>query len=51
MIERKFQQADEELIQLRGNLKQYENLVEEYKAQVSWLVLWPVMSYYSFLVK
>ncbi|XP_052092017.1 outer dense fiber protein 2-like isoform X5 [Mytilus californianus] len=33
-IEAKFRQADEELIQLRGNLKQYENLVEEYKSQV-----------------
>ncbi|XP_071157399.1 outer dense fiber protein 2-like isoform X6 [Mytilus edulis] len=33
-IEAKFRQADEELVQLRGNLKQYENLVEEYKSQV-----------------
>ncbi|XP_052092013.1 outer dense fiber protein 2-like isoform X1 [Mytilus californianus] len=34
-IEAKFRQADEELIQLRGNLKQYENLVEEYKSQMN----------------
>ncbi|KAJ8300949.1 hypothetical protein KUTeg_022468 [Tegillarca granosa] len=33
-IENKFKQADEELLQLRGNLKQYENLVEEYRSQV-----------------
>ncbi|XP_063422146.1 outer dense fiber protein 2-like isoform X4 [Mytilus trossulus] len=34
-IEAKFRQADEELVQLRGNLKQYENLVEEYKSQMN----------------
>ncbi|XP_033732393.1 outer dense fiber protein 2-like isoform X7 [Pecten maximus] len=32
-IEEKFRAADEELVQLRGNLKHYENLVEEYKSQ------------------
>lgn len=34
-IETKFAQADEELMQLRSNLKHYENLVDEYKSQVS----------------
>ncbi|XP_052220728.1 outer dense fiber protein 2-like isoform X8 [Dreissena polymorpha] len=33
-IETKFAQADEELMQLRSNLKHYENLVDEYKSQV-----------------
>ncbi|XP_060071195.1 outer dense fiber protein 2-like isoform X2 [Ylistrum balloti] len=33
-IEEKFRAADEELVQLRGNLKHYENLVDEYKTQV-----------------
>ncbi|KAK3587189.1 hypothetical protein CHS0354_016885 [Potamilus streckersoni] len=33
-IETKFKQADEELLQLRANLKHYENLIEEYKEQV-----------------
>ncbi|XP_052789752.1 outer dense fiber protein 2-like isoform X4 [Mya arenaria] len=33
-IETKFAQADEELMQLRSNLKHYENLVDEYKTQV-----------------
>jgi len=39
-IETKFAQADEELMQLRSNLKHYENLVDEYKSQVSseWLL-------------
>ncbi|XP_033732389.1 outer dense fiber protein 2-like isoform X3 [Pecten maximus] len=34
-IEEKFRAADEELVQLRGNLKHYENLVEEYKSQMN----------------
>lgn len=33
-IENKFQQADGEVVQLRENLKQYENLVEDYRDQV-----------------
>ena len=33
-IETKFRQADEELLQLRSNLKHYEGLVDEYKSQV-----------------
>ena len=35
-IETKFAQADEELLQLRANLKHYESLVDDYKSQVSW---------------
>ncbi|XP_069119449.1 outer dense fiber protein 2-like isoform X6 [Argopecten irradians] len=34
-IEEKFRAADEELVQLRGNLKHYENLVDEYKTQMN----------------
>ncbi|XP_052789757.1 outer dense fiber protein 2-like isoform X8 [Mya arenaria] len=34
-IETKFAQADEELMQLRSNLKHYENLVDEYKTQMN----------------
>ncbi|KAL3872491.1 hypothetical protein ACJMK2_040412 [Sinanodonta woodiana] len=34
-IETKFKQADEELLQLRANLKHYENLIEEYKEQIN----------------
>ncbi|KAL5012471.1 hypothetical protein ScPMuIL_011022 [Solemya velum] len=34
-IESKFQQADGELVQLRDNLKQYENLVGDYRDQMN----------------